>query len=69
MMENVVNNMMVMGNLGTIHQRPAMLNINQPNTTTNNNNTSNTTNHVTINTTASEFDVDSINKALGGNYL
>ena len=29
----------------------------------------NTTNHVTINTTASEFDVDSINKALGGNYL
>ena len=38
-------------------------------TTTNNNNTSNTTNHVTINTTASEFDVDSINKALGGNYL
>ena len=37
--------------------------------TTNNNNTSNTTNHVTINTTASEFDVDSINKALGGNYL
>ena len=44
MMENVVNNMMVMGNLGTIHQRPAMLNINQPNTTTNNNNNNDITN-------------------------
>lgn len=38
-------------------------------TTTNNNQTTNTTNNVTINTTSSEFDVDSINKALGGNYL
>lgn len=37
--------------------------------TTNNNQTTNTTNNVTINTTASEFDVDSINKALGGTYL
>jgi hypothetical protein len=45
MMENVVNNMMVMGNLGTIHQRPAMLNINQPNTTTNNNNNNNDLNN------------------------
>ena len=37
--------------------------------TTNNNQTTNTTNNVTVNTTASTFDVDSINMALGGNYL
>lgn len=34
--------------------------------TTNNNQT---TNNVTVNTSSSEFDVDSINKALGGAYL
>ena len=28
-----------------------------------------TTNNVTINTSSSEFDVDSINEALGGSYL
>lgn len=33
------------------------------------NETRNTTNNVTINTSSSEFDVDSINKALGGSYL
>lgn len=37
--------------------------------TTNNNTSSQTTNHVTINTTSSEFDVDSVNRALGGAYL
>jgi hypothetical protein len=36
----------------------------------NNGNTTNnsTTNHVTVNTTSSSFDINSINKALGGAY-
>lgn len=37
--------------------------------TSNTTNNKPTTNNVTINTTSSSFDVDSINKALGGNYL
>ncbi len=42
---------------------------NNKKSTTTNNNSQNTTNNVTVNTSSSEFDIDSINKALGGNYL
>lgn len=37
--------------------------------TNNNKNSSNTINNVTVNTTSSTFDIDSINKALGGSYI
>ena len=39
------------------------------NSNSSNQTTNNTTNNVTINTSSSEFDVDSVNEALGGNYL
>jgi hypothetical protein len=37
--------------------------------TTNNKSSSSTVNNVTVNTTSSTFDIDSINKALGGSYI
>lgn len=48
---------------GNLKQESTTVNTQQSTTATS------TTNHVTINTTSSKFDIDSINKALGGNFI